>query len=43
MENLYQKHKELKLIYISVFLMGFAEGMIAIFVPVYLYSLNYPI
>ena len=37
------KKQEMKLIYWSVFLMGFAESMIIIFVPLYLYKLNYPI
>ena len=41
--NNINKNKEMKLMYFSVFLMGFAESMIAIFVPVYLYRLNYPL
>ena len=35
--------RELNLIYLSVFLMTFAESLIAIFVPVYLYSLGYSV
>lgn len=34
---------EIRLFYFSVFMMALAESMIAIFVPVYLYHLNYPI
>lgn len=34
---------EMKLFYTAVFLMTLAEGMIAIFVPVYLFKLNYSI
>ena len=33
----------MKIFYLSVFFMYLANGMIAIFVPVYLYHLNYPI
>ena len=37
------KSRELKLFYGSVWLMNLAEGMIAIFVPVYLFKLGYPL
>ncbi len=36
-------NKEMNEIYISVFLMNLAESMISIFVPIYLYSLNYSV
>ncbi len=35
--------KEMNLIYLSFFIITFAESMIGIFIPVYLYKLNYPI
>jgi len=38
-----KKSNELKLIYLSSFLMGLAEGMIAIFVPIYLYKIGYSV
>ena len=37
------KNKELNEFYISVSLMTFAESLISIFVPIYLYQLNYPL
>lgn len=35
------RHKEINEIYLSVFLMHLADGMISIFIPIYLYSLHY--
>lgn len=35
------RHKEINGIYLSVFLMHLADGMISIFIPIYLYSLHY--
>ncbi len=35
--------KEMNEMYLAVFLMSFADGLISIFVPIYLYTLGYPI
>ncbi|MEK7452732.1 MAG: hypothetical protein AAB614_00690 [Patescibacteria group bacterium] len=37
------KNKEMNEMYLSVFLMSIAQGLVAIFVPIYLYSLHYSI
>lgn len=37
------KNKEMNEMYLSVFLMALAQGLISIFVPIYLYFLNYSI
>jgi len=37
------RQKELKRFYLTVFLMGFSEFLINIFVPIYFYKLGYPI
>ena len=42
-QNKTTKKKELNQFYSSMFIMTFAESLINIFVPIYLYKLGYPI